>query len=200
MFQVSLILGKKKQEKNISSPCSWSKWLPPLSSSSFTTKYQSSILFSPSIFYLPVIQKVKCENESHSVVSDSLWPHGLYSPWNSPGQNTGVGSLSLLQGIFRTQVSRIAGRFFTSWATREAQEHWSGEPIPSPADLPDPRIEPGSPALQADSLPTELWGKPVIQKPPVIWLLPSPRPALHLTSFQKLSHLTTTHTFHQWQS
>ena len=37
---------------------------------------------------------------SHSVVSDSLWPHGLCSPWNSPGQNTGVGSLSLLQGIF----------------------------------------------------------------------------------------------------
>ena len=34
---------------------------------------------------------------------DSLWPHGLYSPWNSPGQNTGVGSLSLLQGIFPTQ-------------------------------------------------------------------------------------------------
>ena len=35
------------------------------------------------------------ESESHSVMSDSLWPHGLYSPWNSPGQNTGVGSLSL---------------------------------------------------------------------------------------------------------
>ena len=34
-----------------------------------------------------------------SVVSDSLWPHGQYSPWNSPGQNTGMGSLSLLQGI-----------------------------------------------------------------------------------------------------
>ena len=36
-------------------------------------------------------------------VSDSLQPHGLHSPWNSPGQNTGVGSLSLLQGIFPTQ-------------------------------------------------------------------------------------------------
>ena len=105
------------------------------------------------------------ESESHSVVSDSLRPHGLYSPWNSPGQNTGVGTLSLLQGIFpiqglnpglphcgqilyqlrhqgrlrilewvaylfsrgtswsrnRTRVSGIAGRFFTSWASREAQ-------------------------------------------------------------------------------
>ena len=38
------------------------------------------------------------ETASHSVVSDSLRPHGLCSPWNSPGQNTGVGSLSLLQG------------------------------------------------------------------------------------------------------
>ena len=36
-------------------------------------------------------------------MSDSLRSHGLYSLWNSPGQNTGVGSLSLLQGIFPTQ-------------------------------------------------------------------------------------------------
>ena len=45
------------------------------------------------------------ESESRPVVSDSLRPHGLHSPWNSPGQNTGVGSLSLLQGIFPTQES-----------------------------------------------------------------------------------------------
>ena len=36
-------------------------------------------------------------------MSDSLRPHGLYSLWNSPCQNTGAGSLSLLQGIFLTQ-------------------------------------------------------------------------------------------------
>ena len=40
---------------------------------------------------------------SHSVMSDSLRPRGLYSPWNSLGQITGVSSLSLLQGIFPTQ-------------------------------------------------------------------------------------------------
>ena len=45
----------------------------------------------------------KWESESCSVMSDSLRPHGLYSSWSSPGQNTGVGSLSLLQGIFLTQ-------------------------------------------------------------------------------------------------
>ena len=44
-------------------------------------------------------------SESHSVMSDSLQPHGLYSPWNSPDQHTGVGSLSLLQGLFPTQGS-----------------------------------------------------------------------------------------------
>ena len=46
-------------------------------------------------------------SKSHSVVSDSLWPRGLYNPWNSPGQNTGVGSRSLLQRIFPTQGSNI---------------------------------------------------------------------------------------------
>ena len=37
------------------------------------------------------------------VLSNCLGPHGLYSPWNSPSQNSGIGSLSLLQGIFPTQ-------------------------------------------------------------------------------------------------
>ena len=53
-------------------------------------------------------------------------------------------------------VSRIADGFFTNGATREAQEYWSGYPIPSPVDPPDPGIELGSPALQVNSLPTEL--------------------------------------------
>ena len=57
-----------------------------------------------------------CETESHSVVSDSLRPCGLYRPWNSIGQNAGVGSCSFLQGISPTQgsnqVSCIAGEFF----------------------------------------------------------------------------------------
>ena len=60
----------------------------------------------------------------------SLWPHGLYSPWNSPGQNTGVGSLSLLQGIFPTQGSNPGlphcRQILSRWATRETQEYCSG--------------------------------------------------------------------------
>ena len=50
--------------------------------------------------FVPKVESISC-----SVVSNSLRPHGLYSPWNSPGQNTGVGSLTLLQGIFPTQES-----------------------------------------------------------------------------------------------
>ena len=44
------------------------------------------------------------------------------------------------------------------------QEYWSGQPIPSPGELPDPGIKPRSPALQVDSLPAELPGKP----PPIL--------------------------------
>ena len=72
--------------------------------------------------------KTESEGKSCSGGSDSLRPHELYSPWNSPGQNTGVGSLSLLQEIFPTQ-GLSSGlphcRFFTSWATREVIENWA---------------------------------------------------------------------------
>ena len=58
-------------------------------------------------------QIVMGESESRSVMSNSLRAHGLYSPWNSPGQDTGVGSLSLLQGFFPTQGSNPHCRSFT---------------------------------------------------------------------------------------
>ena len=51
------------------------------------------------------MKKKESESESRSVVSSSLQHNGLYCPWNSLGQNNGVSSLSLLQGIFPTQVS-----------------------------------------------------------------------------------------------
>ena len=64
----------------------------------------------------------------HSVVSDSLQPHGparLLCHWDSPCKNNGVGYHFLLQLIFLTQGSNpgvcIAGGFFTYWATREAK-------------------------------------------------------------------------------
>ena len=97
----------------------------------------------------------------------------LLRRWDSPGKNTAVGCHFLLQEIFltkdRTHISCIAGGFFTTEAAHQAplsmvfsrQEHWSGVPFPSAEDLPDPGIKLGSPALQADPLPTELWEKPL---------------------------------------
>ena len=97
-------------------------------------------------------------SKSHSVVSDSLWPHTVHGILRARTLEwlTFPFSKGSSQPRDQTQVSRIAGGFFTIWATREAQEYWSGQPIPSPEDLPDPGIEPGSAALQVDSLPTEL--------------------------------------------
>ena len=67
----------------------------------------------------------------------------IYSTRNSPGQNTGVGSHFLLQGIFPTQGWNpgllIAGRFFTSWATREATvELYSSFQVPEVSESPAP--------------------------------------------------------------
>ena len=63
-----------------------------------------------------------------SVVSESSWPHGLWPP-----------------------------RLLCPWRFPR-QEYWSGLPVPSPGDLPDPGIEAGSPALQADALPLSRQG------------------------------------------
>ena len=88
-------------------------------------------------------------NESCSVVSDCLRPHGLGSPWNSPGQDTGVRSLSLLQGIFPTQDSNSnPGLPHCKWILNQLSHKGSPRilewiPIPFPADLPDPEIEQG---------------------------------------------------------
>ena len=59
-------------------------------------------------------------------MSDSLKPHGLYSPWNSLGQNTGVGSLSLFQGIFPT--------LFILFTVFSRQEYGNGWPFSSSVD------------------------------------------------------------------
>ena len=72
-------------------------------------------------------------------------------------------SISVVQSLSRVQL------FATHWTVaHEAslsvefsrQEYWSGLPFPSPGDFPDPGIKPGSPALQADSLPSENQGSP----------------------------------------
>ena len=92
-------------------------------------------------------------------------PPGPSDHGDSPGKNTGVGCHALpsrgsSQPRDQTQVSHIAGGFLTIWVTREAHEYWNGWLVSSSGDLPDSGIKPGSPALQANSLPVELPGSP----------------------------------------
>ena len=73
-----------------------------LLTSSITSKYKWHVSFyENAALRLHSLPKVR--SESYSVLSNSLRLHGLYSPWHSPGQNTGMGSPSLLQGILPTQ-------------------------------------------------------------------------------------------------
>ena len=74
-----------------------------------------------SLFFLSLNNLLLCERQS--VVSDSLRLHGLYSPSNSPGQNTGVGSHSLLQGIFPTQGSN-PGLLHCRWIPYQLSHHY----------------------------------------------------------------------------
>ena len=99
------------------------------------------------------------ENGSHTVMSDSLWPHGpkparFLCPWDSPGKNTGVGCLSLLQKPQGRVYCVCAGSVTHSCPTPcdpmggydplstefSWQEHWSGFPSPLWGDLPDPGL------------------------------------------------------------
>ena len=75
-----------------------------LSFSFYKSKTRCCVFYPSKIWWKRRVFKELCEQtESCSVVFGSLWPHGLYSPWNSPGQNAGMCSCSLLQGIFPTQ-------------------------------------------------------------------------------------------------
>ena len=101
-----------------------------------------------------------------SVASASF--HGVKTATNDHFQATSITSLSAELGkvlviqssptLFDSTDSSLSGSS-VHW-----QEYCSGLPFPPPGDLPNPGIEPGSPALQADSLPSDLPGKPIMWK------------------------------------
>ena len=105
-------------------------------------------------------------------MSDSVRPHRqqptkLPRPWDSPGKNTGVGCHFFLQCMkVKSEVkslSRVPPLATPRTAAYQAppsmgfsrQDYWSGLPFPSPGNLPDPGIEPWSPAVEADALTSE---------------------------------------------
>ena len=78
-------------------------------------------------------------------------------------------AMFLLNSVSLSLVTKLCPTLATPWTVAcqtplsmgfSRQEYWSWLPFPSPGDLPDSLIEPESPSLQPDSLPTELWGKP----------------------------------------
>ena len=96
--------------------------------------------------------------------AESLQPHGLYSPWDSPGRNTGVGSLSLLQGIFPTQglnpgllhCRQILYQLSHKESTRILE--WVAYPFSSGSS--QPRNWVGISRMQENSLPREpIWSQ-----------------------------------------
>ena len=128
---------------------------------SYTSIPQHMHLFS---LYFSIIEFAKlCE--SCSVVSDSLSPHGLYSPRNSPGRNTEVGSWSLLQGIFPIQWLN-PGLPHCRWILYELSHQgsprileWVAYPFSSRSS--QPRYQTGVSSIAGELFPTELPGKPL---------------------------------------
>ena len=103
-------------------------------------------------------------------MSNSLWPHGLYSPWNSPGQNTGVGNLSLLQGIFPTQglnlglpyCRRILYQLSHKGSPRIVFIYFDHTSLPVRSWFPDQGSNPGLQLWKCGVLTTGRPGKPFI--------------------------------------
>ena len=113
-------------------------------------------------------------------MSDSVWPHRwqptrLCRPWDSPGKNTGVGCHFLLQCMKVKSESEVTQLCLTlrdpmdcslpgSSMGFSRQKYWNRLPFPSPGDLPDQGIKPGSPTFQAHALTSEPPGKPQASK------------------------------------
>ena len=103
-------------------------------------------------------------SEHRSVGSDSLQPHGLYSPWNFPGQNAWVDSLSLLQGIFPTQGSN-PGLLHCRWILYPLSHQGSPRILewvayPFSRESSKPRNQTGASCIAGRFFTNELSGKP----------------------------------------
>ena len=111
----------------------------------------------------------------HFILQGSFPTQGLNTcllHWQAgslPRSQQGLHGTKIKRMISEVKVTQSCQTLATPWTVAHKgplsmgfsrQDYWSGLPFPSPGDLPDPGIEPMTPALQADSLPTELGGKP----------------------------------------
>ena len=138
---------------------------------------------------------------SNSLQPEGLSPARLLCPQVSPGQNTGVGSHSLFQGIFPTQVSHLVGGFFVVWTMREAFPTVTPHLIPTLAEIRFFIIDDPSPTdiLSRVHSFSSTWG----QKRRVIILSTPNMPFLYLQRkhlpFWGVCHLTPSNLHHCWQ-
>ena len=102
-----------------------------------------------------------------------------------------MGNLSLLQGIFLIQGLNPdllhCRQILCQLSHRGSPGILEWIASPSPVDLSDPGIEPGSPALQADSLPTELSGKPPVKLKHCLFLPTKSGPFVHALSSEEMT-------------
>ena len=94
-------------------------------------------------------------DSGRNLCKDSGW-----SEHNSPTQLECVSVCVSCSVISNSVIPRIVTCQIPLSMEFSRQEYWRGLPFPSPGDLPDPGIEPRSPVLQANSLPSETPGKP----------------------------------------
>ena len=122
-----------------------------------------------------MIPKPILESEVNmKVMSSSLWPHGLWGPWNFLGQNTGVGSYSLLQGILPTQglnpglphCRQILYQLSHKESPRRLE--WVANPFSNGSS--QPRNQTGVSCIAGGSLPTELSGKLILKNNRIAFL------------------------------
>ena len=84
-------------------------WLP------FLVIWKTRCPEKSSTMELKTLHKISFSEKWHLLTSYSLWPHELYIPWNSPGQNTEVGSLSLSRGSSQPRQGSNAGLLHSRW-------------------------------------------------------------------------------------
>ena len=116
--------------------------------------FENSINYS-FVREINIYQKISlCKGVSHSL----LGREGLPQIFRNSNQWRSEVKWKLLSHVWL---------FATPWTIQSMEfsrpEYWSGNPFPSPGDLPNPGIEPRSPTLQVDSLPAEPQGKPSIR-------------------------------------
>ena len=118
-------------------------------------------------------KKKKKKNQRMAAATPLQWCLTLCDPTDRVGPKMDYKYKQKLTSQKQCQSLRCVQLFVTSWTVARLvllpmgfpkQEYWSGLPSPPPEDLPDPGIEPVSPALQADPLSSELPGKTIMRQ------------------------------------